>query len=132
MQISNNGIPRRNRIDLYTPAELAIREAMLAIEEAGCHPLLTDAINLLSQAKEKVADHVETAKPFRLELNLVKVINKENGARRFYGVNDKHYDGMFAAGGIALEDKFDWDYLGDVVIEEQILNEQGFFYVEKV
>jgi hypothetical protein len=33
MQISDNGFPRRNRIDLYTPAELAIREAMLAVED---------------------------------------------------------------------------------------------------
>lgn len=62
MILTENGIPRRCRIDLYTPAELAIREAMLAVEEAGCHPLLTDAVNLLAQAKEKVADFVEFVK----------------------------------------------------------------------
>ena len=33
--------------------------ASLAVEEAGAHPLLTDAVNLLTQAKEKVADFVE-------------------------------------------------------------------------
>jgi hypothetical protein len=59
MQISDNGFPRRNRIDLYTPAELAIREAMLAVEAMDAHPLLTDAVVLLGQAKDKVADFVE-------------------------------------------------------------------------
>lgn len=59
MQLDSNGIPRRSRIDLYTPAETAIRDAMLAVEEAGAHPLLTDAVNLLGQAKDKVADYVE-------------------------------------------------------------------------
>ncbi len=59
MLVSDNGVPRRNRVDLYTKAELAIREAMLAVEEAGAHPLLTDAVVLLSEAKNKVADFVE-------------------------------------------------------------------------
>jgi len=54
-----DGIPRRDRMDLYTPAEKAIRKAMEAVEGAGAHPLLTDAINLLSQAHDKVADFVE-------------------------------------------------------------------------
>lgn len=57
--IIGNGIGRRSRIDLYTPAELAIRNAVLAVEEAGCHPFLTDAVVLLQQAKDKVADFVE-------------------------------------------------------------------------
>lgn len=52
-------IPRRNRLDLSTPAELAIRQAVNAVEAAGCHPLLTDAVNLLNQAREKVADYVD-------------------------------------------------------------------------
>jgi hypothetical protein len=63
MQISDNGFPRRIRIDLYTPAETAIREAMFAVERAGCHPLLTDAVSLLEQAKTKVADFVELPTP---------------------------------------------------------------------
>lgn len=53
------GIPRRCRIDLLTPAELAIRAAVLKVEEAGCDPLLTDALVLLTQAKEKVADFID-------------------------------------------------------------------------
>lgn len=62
MKVDENGVPRRCRIDLYTPAEHAIREAMLAVEAAGAHPLLTDAVVLLAQAKAKVADYVELDK----------------------------------------------------------------------
>ena len=54
-----DGFPRRSRLDLYTPAELAIRAAVEAVEAAGAHPLLTDAVILLQQAREKVADFVE-------------------------------------------------------------------------
>lgn len=54
-----DGFPRRNRLDLCTPAELAIRAAVEAVEAAGAHPLLTDAVILLQQAREKVADFVE-------------------------------------------------------------------------
>ena len=59
MQLSDNGFPRRNRIDLYTPAESAIAEAIAVVESLGCHTLLTEAVCLLSRAKEAVADFVE-------------------------------------------------------------------------
>lgn len=54
-----NDIPRRNRLDLNIPAELAIREAIHSVEAAGAHPLLTDAVGLLDQALNKVADWYE-------------------------------------------------------------------------
>ena len=54
-----DGFPRRSRVDLQTPAEAAIRAAMKAVEEAGADPLLTEAVVLLDQAKEKVADFVD-------------------------------------------------------------------------
>lgn len=63
MQISDNGHPRRNRIDLYTRAERAIRDAILEVESAGCHPLLTQAVNLLGEAQNRVADFVELPEP---------------------------------------------------------------------
>lgn len=53
------GIPRRIQLNRMTAAENAIRNAMLAVERAGCSKHLTDAINLLSQASKKVADHVD-------------------------------------------------------------------------
>jgi hypothetical protein len=62
MQISNNGFPRRARLDLHTPAERAITEAIHAVEAAGCHTLLTEAVNLLADARDRVADFVELPK----------------------------------------------------------------------
>jgi hypothetical protein len=52
-------IPRRNRLDLWVPAELAISDAMRAVEAAGAHPRLTDAVVLLGQAQNAVADFVD-------------------------------------------------------------------------
>jgi hypothetical protein len=40
-------------------AELKIREAILAVERMGCDTRLTDAVVLLSQAKDKVSDVVD-------------------------------------------------------------------------
>lgn len=59
MQLRPDGFPRRNDLTLQTPAETAIRNAVLIVEAAGAHPLLTDAVLLLQQAREKVADFVE-------------------------------------------------------------------------
>lgn len=56
-----NDVPRRSRIDLMTPAELSIREAVQKVEEVGAHQLLTEAVVLLEQAKNKVADFVDLA-----------------------------------------------------------------------
>lgn len=56
---NRDGIPRRNCIYLMTPAELAIRNAVDVVEEAGADPLLTEAVILLHQARDKVADYVE-------------------------------------------------------------------------
>jgi len=54
-----NEMPRRSRIDLYSPAETAIRAAKLAVEDMPAHPLLTEAVILLGQAQDKVADYVD-------------------------------------------------------------------------
>lgn len=55
-------LPRRIRIDMFTPAERAIYDAQQAVEMAGAHPRLTDAANLLSQARDAVADFVDLPK----------------------------------------------------------------------
>jgi uncharacterized protein Smg (DUF494 family) len=49
----------RNDVRVYTPAELAIRKAMLQVESMGAHKFLTDAIILLQQAREKIGEFVE-------------------------------------------------------------------------
>lgn len=53
------GFPRRQCLYLMTPAELAIYNAVQAVEEVGADPLLTDAVVLLQRARDKVADYVD-------------------------------------------------------------------------
>jgi hypothetical protein len=55
----SNEIPRRARIDLYTPAELAIRDALIAVEAVGADERLTEAVNFLDLAQEHVANYVD-------------------------------------------------------------------------
>lgn len=69
-----NAVPRRSRLDLNTPAELAITNAMQEVEKAGADVLLTNAINLLHQAKDFVSDFVDQKKPIRLEHQKNEVI----------------------------------------------------------
>lgn len=57
-----NEIPRRARIDKFTPAEKAIYDAVQIVEEMGADVLLTDAVILLQQARDKVADFVDRPK----------------------------------------------------------------------
>lgn len=54
-----DGIPRRNRIDLRIPAETAISEAIAEVEKVGAHPMLTEAVVLLLQARDLVSDWLE-------------------------------------------------------------------------
>lgn len=53
-------IPRRNNLQLNTPAELAIRDAMQSIEALPANELLTLAISKLSEALERVGDYVDS------------------------------------------------------------------------
>lgn len=55
----SNEIPRRNRLDQNTPAELAIRAAVDAVEALPADVRLTGAVVLLQQARELVADYVD-------------------------------------------------------------------------
>ena len=51
--------PRRSCRDLWIPAEKSIQDVVDAVEALGAHPALTDAVILLGQAKDKVADWAE-------------------------------------------------------------------------
>ena len=55
----SNEIPRRSRLDHNTDAELAIRAAVDAVERIGADVRLTDAVVLLQEAREAVADYVD-------------------------------------------------------------------------
>jgi len=57
-----DGFPRRNRLDLNTPAELAIYNAMGEVEKCGASVMLTKAVTLLQEAKDALADHIEQDK----------------------------------------------------------------------
>ncbi len=54
-----NEIPRRVQFEKCTPEEHSIRNAILAVEAMGANPHLTDAVVLLGQAQNKVADFVD-------------------------------------------------------------------------
>lgn len=55
-----NEIPRRIRLDLNTPAEKAIFNAIQEVEKAGADVMLTEAVILLTKAKDLVSDYVDT------------------------------------------------------------------------
>jgi hypothetical protein len=61
-------IPRRCRIDLMVPAELAIRAAVETVEEMAADVRLTEAVILLGRAQERVADFVDGVKPMNTRI----------------------------------------------------------------
>lgn len=60
---ASGDVPRRIDMQRWSPAERAIYDAMQAVEATGAHPLLTEAVVLLGQAREKVADYVDHPAP---------------------------------------------------------------------
>lgn len=57
--IVENGIPRRSNMLRWIPAEKATSDLTQQVESLGAHPLLTDAVVLLSQVRDKIADWAE-------------------------------------------------------------------------
>lgn len=55
-----NEIPRRCCLNKLVPAEKAILDAMQAVEAMPADVRLTDAVILLGQAKDRVADFVDS------------------------------------------------------------------------
>lgn len=51
--------PRRSCIDLLTPVEKAIFDAIQEVEKIGADETLTEALNLLIKAKDLVSDYQE-------------------------------------------------------------------------
>lgn len=67
---------------------------------------------------------------FLLELDLVKIIPVD-GPSYYHAVNNKHYDAMLA--GNLDENKFGkWEPVGNVYIDEKILNELGYWYTKEL
>lgn len=54
-----DGLPRRCDLQLLTPAEIKIRDAIAAVEELGADVALTNAVIALTEAARLVADVVD-------------------------------------------------------------------------
>lgn len=57
---NENEVPRRNRLDLNTPAEIAINNALQEVEKLPPHTITTEVVLMLSVAKNRLADYVES------------------------------------------------------------------------
>lgn len=57
--LDRNGCPRKNNLEVMSDEEKAIYDVIRAVEAVGAHPLLTDAVVLLSQAKDKLGEYVD-------------------------------------------------------------------------
>ena len=54
-------IQRRKQLDKMEPEELLLFALTQQIEKMGAHPLLTDAVILLGEAREKLGEYVDWA-----------------------------------------------------------------------
>lgn len=52
-------LPRRCYVDLYIEEERNIQKMVNAVEDLGAHPILTDVVVMLGQAKDRLADWVD-------------------------------------------------------------------------
>lgn len=77
-QLNKMETPRRNRLDLNTPAEKAIYNAMQEIEKAGADVRLTEAVILLSKAREMVADFIDNIEVIKDKYSYIKESNREH------------------------------------------------------
>jgi hypothetical protein len=59
--------PRRQRLELNTPAEKSIYDAIQEVEKVGADVKLTEAITLLTKAKDLVSDFVDNHITFEKE-----------------------------------------------------------------
>lgn len=67
MKTEINGIPRRIRLDLNRPAELAIHNAMMEVEKMPGDLRLTNAVIKLQEAKNLVSDFIDDDSRFSLD-----------------------------------------------------------------
>ena len=74
---------RRNRLDLNTPAELAIYNAMVEVEKCGASESLTKAVTLLQDAKNALADHIEGFPPSEEKKEIKPPIEGEKSESSF-------------------------------------------------
>jgi hypothetical protein len=77
----NTEIPRRIRLDLNTPAELSIHNAMQEVEKIGADVKLTNAVIYLSMAKDLVSDFIDGSEtPERMDEKDLIIQGLEEGS----------------------------------------------------
>lgn len=87
---------RRVRLDLITPAELSIYNAIQSVEQVGVHEYLTEAVILLNRAQNCVADYVEEVerpKGFTPSFSISTLVSFGNYLLDRYGVMVYSTDG---------------------------------------
>jgi hypothetical protein len=94
-------IPRRARMDKWIPAERAIYDAAQAVEKLPANTLLTEAVVLLGQAREKVAAYVDSqltidGYPIRCEAdrNVMRAADLQVGDRFAFRAEDLRSAGL--------------------------------------
>ncbi len=102
-------LPRRIRVDRMVPAELAIRAAVHAVEEMPAASRLTDAVILLGQAQNCVADFVDGVTTALTKSSPGGLLAER---ARWYrdgcdGLEDR--EGYFASGDVARDAASDLD-----------------------
>jgi hypothetical protein len=60
MKLNKNGFPRRSTLEAMTPEETAIYNCIQAVEMLGAHPLLTECVIKLGEAKDKLSDWIDS------------------------------------------------------------------------
>ena len=81
--------PRRNRLDLNTPAEKAIYDAMQEVERAGADVKLTKVVTLLSKAKDTLADYIDKVET---ESRLSELCDAKNSGDKAMKYSDVNYE----------------------------------------
>lgn len=82
--------PRRQSIPNMTNAELAIRDVIFVVEKVGADVLLTEAVVLLGQAKDKVADYVDKMNPEKATIKVFEVDRTQRTLTDGSEVTDDH------------------------------------------
>ena len=65
--MAENEVPRRNRLDMNSKAELAIENAMAEVEKMDADVKLTDAVIKLTEAKRLVSDYIDSIADARID-----------------------------------------------------------------
>lgn len=90
--MKDHEMPRRSRLDLNTPAELAIRNAVNEVEKVGADPILTQIVQLLNGARDYLSDFVD-GNTSRIDFNAIKTLGNTTAFQAKDNVKDIQFWG---------------------------------------